>query len=252
MRLTTLMLSKRNYLILGAALSVLGNFCFVNYSFAADAATIFTAHGNDKQACKRIVETLAAKKVSEVANLASVNGQNSIDYARELFGNNFAKNTLNYLEKNAEYVGLGGGCHGEPLTWHVPDLCVGCQVGDKRLKEIENLGESTFAWRMRQESLDGELESLSYPWDDLQLRFNIASLEKQLIAASKIYRSAKGKLQIQSWQKKAAIKLRQKTEAYFVLAKHANRPQEEALIHGAIVQDFIARLEKNKLAELGE
>ena len=109
-----------------------------------------------------------------------------------------------YFLGHEQYMELGVDFHGHPwaVAW-VRNEPIFCAPTYQRLSEIEAMGESAEAWRIRLYFLDKALEHLSPPWDEGAGNLvEFSSFEAFVQEAAKLYTGPQ-KATFQTWLNKA-------------------------------------------------
>ncbi|MDZ4074832.1 MAG: hypothetical protein U1E04_08800 [Hylemonella sp.] len=156
---------------------------------AADVLARFEA---DVKACASLVRVLESDRTFvESFQSAKVRSSQPVDAL--LRKSAVARSPeVAYFLNHGKYMELGVDFHGDPwaVAW-VNNEPIFCALTFERLSEVEAMGESGEAWRIRLFFLDKALENLSPPWDEgagTMVEFD--HFKTYVLEASRIYKGA--------------------------------------------------------------
>lgn len=171
----------------------------------------------EKTVCQNFVTTIAKdeKFIKTFENLDYRERESGKRVFEMLSQSKVAKDDIiQYVLRNRKYFLIDVDFHGGPGMTYVKDSPIFCAQTDKRLKEIENLGPSEQAWKVREYYLNFDLKNLlqiGMPWSEGGgVSYDFNTLMAEVDKAKKLY-SQQFKEPLKGWVQKASTQLKEKS-----------------------------------------
>lgn len=169
----------------------------------------------EKTVCPQFVKVIA-KDLEFIENFASVEYREENNINTLLLKSKVAKNNIvQYVIQHSEYFTIDVDYHPSPGLVYVKGSPIFCaHASYKRLEELEKLGPSEKSWKVREDLLNLELESVleaGMPWHpdwDGHTRYDF--LHEEFDRTKKIYTGQVYKQRLINWANKASLLLREK------------------------------------------